>query len=204
MLPLKLRPSSQSPVDIYAGAPIASRVSFFFPFIYLEMSLFRVFFVPLPRSLRMESTSYVLSFRIVFFYLVTTDWIFDISLLCENSTNQSIKYCGFTKNLTSSGLSEHSPEKYVKTFRWDHRLQRQVKPLHGIQLGSPMVVTLGQQDNVGEKPTVILYIYINHHAGTPNKSRAKGTMSLDYKSIWNIGSRIGWVSMQESTNKVVM
>ena len=30
-----------------------------------------------------------------------------------------------------------------------------------------MVVTLGQQYNVGEKPTVILHIYINQHAGTP-------------------------------------
>ena len=29
-----------------------------------------------------------------------------------------------------------------------------------------MVVTLGQQYNVGEKPTVILYTYINRHAGT--------------------------------------
>ena len=28
-----------------------------------------------------------------------------------------------------------------------------------------MQVTLGQQYNVGEKPTVILYIYINRHAG---------------------------------------
>ena len=37
----------------------------------------------------MKSTSYVLSFRMVFFYLVTTGWIFDISL-CENSINQSI------------------------------------------------------------------------------------------------------------------
>ena len=31
-----------------------------------------------------------------------------------------------------------------------------------------MIVTLGQQYNVGEKPTVIPYIYINRHAGTPN------------------------------------
>ena len=30
-----------------------------------------------------------------------------------------------------------------------------------------MVVTLGQQYNVGEKPTVILYTYINHHAQLP-------------------------------------
>ena len=34
-----------------------------------------------------------------------------------------------------------------------------------------MVVTLGQQYNVGEKPTVILYTYINRHAGTPTKGK---------------------------------
>ena len=32
-----------------------------------------------------------------------------------------------------------------------------------------MEITLGQQHNVGEKPTVILYIYINRDAGTPEK-----------------------------------
>ena len=43
------------------------------------------------------------------------------------------------------------------------------KPLHGIYPGSPMMeITLGQQYNVGEKPTVILYTYINHHAEPPN------------------------------------
>ena len=30
----------------------------------------------------------VLSFRMVFFYLLTTGWIFEISLLCENSIIQ--------------------------------------------------------------------------------------------------------------------
>ena len=39
-----------------------------------------------------------------------------------------------------------------------------------------MVVTLDQQYNIGEKPTVILYTYINRHAGTPNKT-AKNTTS---------------------------
>ena len=34
-----------------------------------------------------------------------------------------------------------------------------------------MVVILGQQYNIGEKPTVILYTYINRHAGTPEKQR---------------------------------
>ena len=42
------------------------------------MSLFRVFFVPLPFSLCTEGTSYVISFRLMFFYLVTTGWIFYI------------------------------------------------------------------------------------------------------------------------------
>ena len=37
-----------------------------------------------------------------------------------------------------------------------------------------MVITLGQQYNVGEKPTVILYTYyINCHAGTPTKGEDK-------------------------------
>ena len=34
-----------------------------------------------------------------------------------------------------------------------------------------MVVTLGQQCNVGEKPTVILYTYINRDAGTLDKKQ---------------------------------
>ena len=72
----------------YAGAPVVTRVSFFFPFVYLEMSLFpSIFLYQLPFSLCMESTLYVLSYRMVLSYLVTTGWIFDISL-CENSINQ--------------------------------------------------------------------------------------------------------------------
>ena len=40
-----------------------------------------------------------------------------------------------------------------------------------------MVITLGQQYNVGEKPTVILYTYINRHAGTPTKGKKNYTSS---------------------------
>ena len=37
-----------------------------------------------------------------------------------------------------------------------------------------MVVTLSQQYNTGEKPTVMLYTYIiNRHAGTPDKNKTK-------------------------------
>ena len=39
------------------------------------------------------------------------------------------------------------------------------------QTGSPMVVTLGQQFNIDEKPTVILYTNINRHAGTPDNNK---------------------------------
>ena len=53
------------------------------------MSLFPSVFVPLPFSLCMESTSYVFPYRLVFFYLVTTDWILGISF-CDSSINQSI------------------------------------------------------------------------------------------------------------------
>ena len=38
-----------------------------------------------------------------------------------------------------------------------------------------MMVTLGQQYNIGEKPTVILYTYINRHAGTQEKNKNKKT-----------------------------
>ena len=34
-----------------------------------------------------------------------------------------------------------------------------------------MLVTLGQQYNVGEKPTVTLYTYVNRHGGTPEKQQ---------------------------------
>ena len=74
----------------YAGAPIATRVSFFlFPLIVVgDVAFSRVLFVPLPFSLCIKTTSYIFSFGMVFFYLVTTGWIFDISL-CESSINRS-------------------------------------------------------------------------------------------------------------------
>ena len=36
-----------------------------------------------------------------------------------------------------------------------------------------MVVKLGQQYNVGEKPTVMLCTCINRHAGTPDENKTK-------------------------------
>ena len=41
--------------------------------------------------------------------------------------------------------------------------------------------------HVGEKPTVILYTYINRHAGTTSKPKPKETMSLDRAKHFSIG-----------------
>ena len=58
------------------------------------------------------------------------------------------------------------------------------------------ILTKGQHDHVGEKPTVVtLYTNINRHAGTPSKTKTKkNTMSLDTAQFCYIESRIGWVS----------
>ena len=87
----------------YAGAPIATRVSFFyfFPFffVHLEMWLFQSIFYFLYHfrflfvlESMVHRTLLWNTFRMVFFYLVTTGWIFDISLLFIMwELNQSIK-----------------------------------------------------------------------------------------------------------------
>ena len=48
-----------------------------------------------------------------------------------------------------------------------------------------MVVTLGQQYNIGENPTVILYSYINRHARTPEKQRRQNSTSSNNKDESN-------------------
>ena len=46
--------------------------------------------------------------------------------------------------------------------------------------GFPNEVTLGQHYNIGEKPTVIVYTYINHHVGTTKqKQTSYYTVFLD-------------------------
>ena len=44
-------------------------------------------------------------------------------------------------------------------------------------------VTLGQQYNIGEKPTVILYTYINRHAGTQEKQRKQKRCSTSSNMV---------------------
>ena len=66
--------------------------------------------MPFPLSLCMESTSYVISFRMVFFYLVATGWIFDISL-GENSTDQSTNQS--FKESRSAAQSNYAPNALI-------------------------------------------------------------------------------------------
>ena len=40
-----------------------------------------------------------------------------------------------------------------------------------LKVPAVVYITLGQHNNVGEKPTVILYTYINRHAETPDRHR---------------------------------
>ena len=75
----------------YAGTLIATRVSFFFPFVYLEMLLFPCTFC----TISVFSLYYIVRSFLpnqVFSYLVTTGWIFYISFMLEfkQSINQSI------------------------------------------------------------------------------------------------------------------
>ena len=88
----------RSPLLRYPGAPIPHVFLFSFHLLFTwRCRFFQFCFVPLPFSLCMESTSYVFSFQMVFFYLVTTGWIFGISL-CENSINHQITV-GFSPKL---------------------------------------------------------------------------------------------------------
>ena len=54
-----------------------------------------------------------------------------------------------------------------------------------------MEITLGQQYNVGEKPTVILYTYINRHAGTPEKQQKQKQCSTSSNMVVIIYCYIG-------------
>ena len=56
-------------------------------------------------------------------------------------------------------------------------------------MGSPMLVAEGQQYNIGEKPIVILYTYINCHAGTPKQGR-KAHYSIFYLRTKGYNNRL--------------
>ena len=85
------------------------------------MSLFPSIVVPLPFSLRMESTSYVFLIRMVFFYSVTTGWIFYI-ILCENSINQSINESPYVYQTVSGVRVQFLRSRVVPAFMFIIRL----------------------------------------------------------------------------------
>ena len=81
-----------------------------------------------------------------------------------------ICYCCLKKNQNAPRPSEHPPVR-------GGGMSKRLGGIKGCKYktsswhlnGSPMEITLGQQYNVGEKPTVILNIYMNRHAGAPEK-----------------------------------
>ena len=54
-----------------------------------------------------------------------------------------------------------------------------------------MVIPLGQQYNIGEKPIVILYTYINRQAGTPEEKRKQNHCSTSSDMVVIIFCYIG-------------
>ena len=52
-----------------------------------------------------------------------------------------------------------------------------------VSKGFPNVITSGRQYNIGEKPSVILYTYINLHAGTPKNQNPFNLRVLDYSVV---------------------
>ena len=56
--------------------------------------------------------------------------------------------------------------------------------------GFPNGVTWGPQYNIGEKPTVTLYTYINHHVGTPKQKQTNILYSIFGRRVPDYGTVI--------------
>ena len=54
-----------------------------------------------------------------------------------------------------------------------------------------MVVTLGEQYNIGEKPTVILYTYINHHTESSSITKQK-TLYCVLSFVLDVSDGLAW------------
>ena len=65
-------------------------------------------------------------------------------------------------NLDLLSIPQPGRRKNVKTFRWDHRLQRR-NLFMAFNRAARWVVTLGKQYHVGEEPIVILFVGMCEH-----------------------------------------
>ena len=125
----------------YACTPRATRsyptiLCVFFFFLFSSFSCFfgdiafSEYFCTITFTLCMENTSYVFLFQMAFFYLVTTGWIFYISL-CENSKSKSLQRNGSDEIspearicLTVTGIkTEVKTKSFVESnyYRYTHR-----------------------------------------------------------------------------------
>ena len=69
--------------------------------------------------------------------------------------------------------------------------------------GFPHGITQGQQYNIGEKPTVTLYTYINHHVGTPKLFLAFSALLVanSKKTTLHGGQSRSWSAEQGNKEK---
>ena len=117
-----------------------------------------------------------------------------LSYFGERTTAAVYYYCKakmficLKKNQNAPRPSEHPPvrgEKMSKRLGGIKGCKYKTSSWHLNGFPSIMVVTLGQQYNIGEKPTAILYSYINRHAGTPDKQRRQNSTSSNNKDESN-------------------
>ena len=92
--------------------------------------------------------------------------------LYENGSNPFVFFATLMatvlkKNLNASEPSEHPPQVEECLKVQVGKLAVETKTLHGIKR-VPQCNYIGSTEyNIGEKPSVLLYTYINLHAGTP-------------------------------------
>ena len=114
-----------------------------------------------------------------------TSYLYDAAILASFFLFACLKAC-FRLSLSTRNKKKRTvtSKKYAYRPETSYCVYYSLK---GIKSGSPMVVTYGQQYHVGEKPTVVLYTYINRHAGTPSKTETADTMSLDRAQFFTLG-----------------
>ena len=82
------------------------------------------------------------------------------------------------KNMNASkNPSKHAPSGEKLSKGLGGNIGCRDKNLFMVSKGFPNVTTSGQQYNIREKPSLILYSYINHHAVTPRPQIKEHSMS---------------------------
>ena len=96
----------------------------------------------------------------------------DLATIRGNHVVLGTMYSILKKNLNACRPSEHPPVREKMSKRLGGIIGCKYTTSSWHLNGFPMVVILGQQYNIGGKPTV-MYPYIDRHAGTSDKNKTK-------------------------------